>query len=335
MDTALCDARSRDAFRRGGPRARWRGLLAGAIVAVSAATPFAARAGEGGTTHVIPGANATLMDLPPTSPGWFVKPMYMHYSGSASVPIPTAAGLTADLSATANTFVLGGGYTFEQTVLGGAHYTVAAFLPYSWLNVSGNVATPGGVRGIRNSVSGFGDLTVVPMMLAWKHEDWQIDALMPVYAPTGSYQDGRLGNPGLNYWTIDPMVGFAYSNKKAGFNAIAHLGYAINSENPDTDYRSGSVLHLDAAVQQILPAGTGFATLGAEGFYFQQVTCDSGSGATLGCFKGRTAGLGPVLGYIVPMGKQSLSFELKWLAEMDTKNRLNGDYVWFKVVFKF
>jgi len=28
---------------------------------------------------------------------------------------------------------------------------------------------------------------VVPVMLAWKTGDWQIDALLPIYAPTGSY----------------------------------------------------------------------------------------------------------------------------------------------------
>lgn len=65
------------------------------------------------------------------------------------------------------------------------------------------------------------------------------------------------------------------------------------------------------------------------------MTCDSGAGASLGCFKGRTAGLGPVLGYIHPLGqKEQLVFELKWLAEMNTKNRLEGDYIWFKVVYK-
>ena len=81
--------------------------------------------------------------------------------------------------------------------------------------------------------------------------------------------------------------------------------------------------------------GSGFLTLGAEGFYFDQVTCDSGSGAVLGCFKGLTAGLGPVLGYVLPLGKESLVFELKWLAETDTKNRLEGDYTWLKAVYKF
>jgi hypothetical protein len=312
-----------------------RAVLAGATVAALAALPGAVIAAEGGTTHVLPGSNATLVDLAPTKPGGFVKPMYMNYRGSATAQIPTAAGLAANLDATANTFVLGGGYTLEQPVLGGAHYTAAAFLPYTWLQISGNLQTQSGAVGTQSNVSGFGDLTLVPVMLAWKTGNWQFDALLPIYAPTGSYEEGRLGNPGLNYWTFDPMVGVAYTNQKSGFNAMLHAGYAINTENPDTDYLSGSLLHFDGAIQQLLPAGRGFLTLGVEGFYFDQVTCDSGSGAVLGCFEGRTAGVGPVLGYILPVGKQSLVFELKWLAELDTTNRLEGDYIWLKMVYKF
>jgi hypothetical protein len=186
-----------------------------------------------------------------------------------------------------------------------------------------------------NEVSGFGDLAVLPVMLAWKTGDWQIDVMLPIFAPTGSYEKGRLGNPGLNYWTFDPVIGAVYSNKASGFNAMLHAGYAMNTGNPDTDYRSGSLLHFEGALQQIVPVGSGLLTLGAEGFYFDQVTCDSGAGATLGCFKGMTAGLGPVLGYIQPLGQQSLVVELKWLPELDTKNRLEGDYIWLKMVYKF
>jgi hypothetical protein len=291
-------------------------------------------AGEGGTSHIMPGANATLVDLPPTSPGGFFKPMYINYQGDISARVPTAAGVVANANAEANTLVLGGGYGFEQTVLGGAHYGVAAFLPYTWLSISADSEALGGVR-IQNSVSGIGDLTAVPVMLAWKAGDWQYDFLMPVYAPTGSYQTGRLGNTGLNYWTFDPIVGAAYSNAKSGLNAAIHVGYALNTENNDTNYKSGNILHVDASVQQILPLGSGFANIGAEAWYFQQVTCDSGSGATLGCFKGRTAGIGPVLGYIQPIGQQKLILELKWLPELETKNRLNGDYIWLKMVYKF
>jgi hypothetical protein len=194
----------------------WKSLLASAMLAFLVATPQVANAGEGGTSHVMPGATATLTDLPPSSPGWFFKPMYLNYGGKASAQIPTAAGVTTNLEATANTLAVGGGLTFDQTALGGAHYSVAVFLPYTWLDVSGSVQAPGGSTvALRNEVSGFGDLTIVPLMLAWKTGDWQIDTMVPVYAPTGSYEKGRLGNPGLNYWTFDPNFGAAYSNKKA------------------------------------------------------------------------------------------------------------------------
>jgi len=59
-------------------------------------------AGEGGTAHIVPGANATLVDVLPTTSGPFFKPMYMNYSGSASVSIPTAAGVASNLDAEAN-----------------------------------------------------------------------------------------------------------------------------------------------------------------------------------------------------------------------------------------
>ena len=72
---------------------------------------------------------------------------------------------------------------------------MAAFLPYTWLSISGDSAALGG-KQIQNSVSGIGDLTVVPVMMAWKSDNWQYDFLMPVYAPTGSYEVGRLATRG-------------------------------------------------------------------------------------------------------------------------------------------
>jgi hypothetical protein len=318
---------------QGGTRLHMSWLTA-MILAVLVAAPRIVIAGEGGVSHVLPGANATLLDLPPTTPGGFFKPMYINYKGDASASIPTAAGIVANANATVNTLAIGGGYGFEQKVLGGATYGVAAFLPYSWIHVSGDTVALGG-KQIENKVDGFGDLTIVPVLLGWKDGDLQYDFLMPIFAPTGSYQLGRLGNPGLNYWTFDPNVGVSYNNAKSGLDAAIHLGYAMNTENNATSYKSGDYLTVDASVQQIFPLGSGFFNVGAEAWYFEQVTCDSGSGASLGCFKGRTAGIGPVLGYIQPIGESKLLVELKWLPELETKNRLNGDYLWLKMVYKF
>jgi len=56
--------------------------------------------------------------------------------------------------------------------------------------------------------------------------------------------------------------------------------------------------------------------------YYQQVEGDSGSGATLGDFNGRTIGAGPVVSYTKKIGGHDTVFEFKWLHEFETKNRL-------------
>jgi hypothetical protein len=35
------------------------------------------------------------------------------------------------------------------------------------------------------------------------------------------------------------------------------------------------------------------------------------------------------------MGRENFVAELRWLRELETKNRLDGDYVWLKVVYQF
>lgn len=328
--------------QRPGTRARvWLEGSAPALAPALALTlalacPAVSRAAEGGMGHYLPGGTATLIDLAPTKPGWVIEPMYLHYEGSASASkaIPIAGTLAAGLEARSDAVLLGGLYTFETPVLG-AHYSAGVYLPYVSLNVEAQVDTALGSVLRRDSASGVGDLLLIPAMLAWKSGFWQASVLLPLYAPTGEYEKGRLANAGLNYWTFDPTVGASYNNDKIGFNAALYVGAAFNTENPDTDYRSGTTLHLDGSVQQLLPVGPGFLGIGAEAFYLEQVSADSGTGRFLGDFMGRTAGVGPVLSYILPRGKETLVAELRWLPELDVKNRLEGDYIWLKLVYQF
>jgi len=307
------------------------------VIALAGGCPLAALAAEGGVTHILPGSAATLIDLPPTEPGWIAASAYLNYQGDASADklLPTAGLLVAGLDATSNAVLAGGFYTFEPKVLG-AYYSVGAFLPYVSMDVSASVSTTAGAIRRKDSASGLGDVTLIPVMLAWKDESsWQYNALMPIYAPTGEYEKGRLANPGLNYWTFDPTVGVSYNNQKTGLNAAAYAGVGFNTENTATGYKSGTLIHLDDSVQQLLPVGPGFLGIGAEAFYIDQISSDSGGNALLGDFKSRTAGLGPVLTYVLPRGKETFVAELRWLRETDVKNRLEGDYIWLKLVYQF
>jgi len=69
---------------------------------------------------------------------------------------------------------------------------------------------------------------------------------------------------------------------------------------------------------------------GPNGFFYQQITGDSGSGAKLGSFKGQTAG-GPGALLRAQGREATLAAELKWLPELVVENRLKGDWIWFKL----
>jgi len=296
-----------------------------------------ANAEEGGAGHYTPGGAATLIDLMPTEPGFILEPVYLKYNGDAkaSKTFPIAGTITANLDAKVDSFILGAFYTSNTTVLG-AHYTAGVYVPYIWMEVTATLSTDFS-RPIRrkDKDNGFSDITLIPVGLAWKNGDWQFSGLLPIYAPTGSFEVGRLANAGLNYWTFDPMVQLSYNSEKSGFNAALITGMTINTKNDDTDYKSGSVLHAEVSLQQFLPLGSGFIGLGGNAFLYEQVSGDSGSGAVLGDFKGRSLGIGPVLDYLLPIDSSMLVAEFRWLPELDTKNRLKGDFFWLKIAYKF
>jgi hypothetical protein len=294
-----------------------------------------ASAEEGGAARYVPGNSATLIDLPPTKPGWVVETMYLHYKGdaSASGTFPNAGLVTAGLDATSDAWIMGAFYTFEKPVLE-SHYSVGAFLPYMWMDVNANVVA-GGTTGTRSdSADGIGDMTLLPVIMAWKCDSWQYGTILPIYAPTGDYDVGSLANVGRNYWTFDPTLQVSYNNAKTGFNAAIFTGVTLNTENNDTDYQSGSAFHIDASVQQLLPLEPGFLSVGFNAFYYEQIEGDSGSGATLGGFEGRDIGIGPALGYILPCGENTFVAEARWLPELQTKRRLEGNFFWLKLAYQ-
>ncbi|WP_235008999.1 SphA family protein [Marinobacterium lutimaris] len=304
-------------------------VAAGLIVVQGASSVYAE---EGGAGHYVPGALATIIDLPPNKPGMVFETAYLNYEGDVGT---TLAGglLSTDLEAESDALLLGGFYTFEQKVLG-AWYSVGAIVPYVDMEVTATVSAGG--RSVRRTdqADGLGDITFMPLMMAWQKDAYQFNAVLPIYAPTGDYEQGRLANPGKNYWTFDPTVGVSYSGPSL-LNWAVHTGFAINTENDDTDYKSGTVWHVEGSVQKLFPAGSGLIGVGANAFYYDQITGDSGKGANLGDFEGKTLGVGPVLTYLRPTATDSLVFELRWLPEIDVERRLEGDYIWAKLVYQF
>ena len=68
-----------------------------------------------------------------------------------------------------------------------------------------------------------------------------------------------------------------------------------------------------------------------RGYFFQQLTGDSGAGATLGAFKSRIAGVGPEIGYFFPVGKEKGYVNLKSYWEFAAQNRAEGWNLWLSL----
>ena len=68
----------------------------------------------------------------------------------------------------------------------------------------------------------------------------------------------------------------------------------------------------------------------------QQVTGDSGSGAVLGSFKGRTMALGPSLNFnTINLNGPKASFALRYYHEFAVERRLAGQTFMASMSFKF
>lgn len=310
--------------------------LLAALCGFTIATSLA-HAEEGGAGHYMPGSMATLIDLPPTKPGWAVVGIGLHYQGDASLSLnlPNAGLVTAGMSATSNAFTVPAVHSVQTSVLG-ATFSFGGSVSQVSVEVSGFVEN-GAIRVAKSDrISGVGDMTLIPAMFAWKKGEWQIDAQLNVIAPTGRYALGRLANTGMNYWTADPVVGVAYMGQKNNVSFALHGGLTLNTENQATHYRSGSVFHLETSLAKIVPLGGKLFAFGVSAYTYQQVSGDSGAGAAkLGAFKGETNGMGPTLTYLKPGATDSFVCEVKYLKEFGTRNRLEGDSLWLKVAYQF
>ena len=303
--------------------------------------PLALRAEESGSGHYLPGAAASFIDALPGKEAFACVNVFTYYNGSAggSRTLELGGNIAANIKGTVYADTSIALYQTPWEFLGG-RYAAALAVPYLWMEIKADVQRAGSL-GItrtvaeRDTASGVGDIQVIPFMLGWTNGDLKWDGRFSFYAPSGDYTKGQIANVGKNYWTFEPGGSISYLSSKIGLELSAFAGFDFNTKNNATDYQTGPQFHLDATVAQHLPLLGGFAGVGANVFYYLQISGDSGSGAKLGDFEGRTVGIGPVLSYATKIGSVDLVAEFKWLPELEVQNRLKGDTIWFKLAVLF
>ncbi|MFZ4284994.1 SphA family protein [Variovorax sp. HJSM1_2] len=310
-----------------------RRILAAAACMLVAPAAFA---DEGGVSFWLPGQQGSFAAAP-AEPGWSMPLMLYHTQPSAGSDKYFLNGgkVTRGLDAKATLLFAVPTYTFKEPVAGAQAAVGMGFaVGHEKTGVNATLSGPNGGAlggGTSESVSGGSDLYPTAS-LKWNQgvHNTMVYSMMGV--PVGAYQKGRLANIGLNHWSLDAGGGYTYLNPKEGNEFSAVLGFTYNFKNSDTDYKNGVDAHLDWAASHFVTPQT---HVGLVGYFYNQLTGDSGSGATLGDFKSRVAAIGPQVGYFFPVGGRKWYVNLKAYWEFNAANRPEGWNVYAAVVIPF
>ncbi len=287
------------------------------------------RADEGGVSFGLPGLFGSLAAVP-GQPGFAMATFYYHTSvdAGAGKSFPRGGRGEAGLDARGNLIAFVPTYVFATPVFGAqATVSVLGVVGHMDASIDATLTGPRGntISGTRSDERwGFGDLAP-QFSLKWNRGVHNFMWYAAGDIPVGTYNPNRLANLGLGHGAIDSGFGYTYFNPHTGWEASAVLGFTYNFKNPDTDYKNGVDGHLDWAVSRFLSPQL---QIGLVGYLFQQVGCDSGGGATLGCFRSRVAGIGPQIGFMFPVGGMQGYLNLKGYGEFGAENRPQGWNTW-------
>jgi hypothetical protein len=318
-----------------GKRRLTRPAAAALLAGLALATPSPGSADEGGVSFWLPGLFGSLAAAP-AQPGWAFTSIYYHTSVEAEAGRTFRRGgnVVAGLDGRADLMLYGPTYVFAEPLFG-AQAAISLFniAGRNEASISATLTGPLGntISGSRtDSLTAFGDL-IPQATLKWHQGVHNVMLYATGDIPVGSYEARRLANLGIGHGAIDGGAGYTYFDPTKGHEFSVVTGFTYNLENKHTNYQNGIDWHTDWALSQFLNKQF---FVGAVGYWYQQITGDSGTGAVLGPFKSRVGGIGPQFGYIFPVSKEIQGFlNVKSYFEFEAENRPEGWNLW--VVLNF
>lgn len=279
-------------------------------------------AAEGASSNYFPGAYGSLLVGVAPEPGPVLANVNLFYSGSTDI---ASRGGRVDVGINADAFYsLGQGlYVWDAPEIGG-RFAIGGYIPY------GHSAADGLLDGLildipfEEDQSGLGDVGIIPASFYWNSENFHFNLYELIIAPTGVYNVDENVYVGRNYWSFDTVLAATWFDSEAGTELSAVGGIMFNTENEATNYKTGTELHVDLIANQFV---TEELAIGLRGYYYNQITGDSGSGALLGDFKGESAGAGLGISWIPAAADGKVAFTASWVRDFYTERRLDADYL--------
>ncbi len=317
-------------------------LVLGSAIAFGTFFGQRSSADESGVSFWQPGTFANLPAVP-GPPGWSSTVTYFHATLAGGSNVATAdtlprfpratltTQLDADIKTNVDIAILAPAYTFASPVWGG-RLAFNLFVPVGGARTEIDSLLTGALGpigfGAQNRVSdtliSFGD-PAPQLSLKWNEGANNFMVYSRGGVPVGDYNADRIVNLGKGHGALDNGFGYTYFNEVTGFEFSAVSGLTYNFMNPHTDYQNGVDWHTDLEASRFLYKRF---FVGAVGYYFNQLTGDTGSGATLGPYQSRIAAIGPEAGVLFPIGEMQGSLSLRGYWEFAAQNRSSGWNTW-------
>lgn len=288
-----------------------------------------AEAAEGGSSHYLPGMAGDLLFAVAPAPGFLVSNTVFFQSGNVSTAVLQGV-VDLDLDIDLVLDVLSATYTFDTPVRG-VTYTIGTAIPFGYANLDARIGRPFAVKVHGEDSFNLSDIVLTPLQLNWNVGKFHFKLAEAIIMPTGDYDLNVAVNLGRNYWSFDTIGAVTWFNENSGTEVSAASGIMVNTKNDKTNYDTGSEFHVDFSINQFILET--FA-IGLKGYYYKQVSDDSGSGAILGSYKSESVGIGPGFLWTPKIAGGKLSIQGKWLHDFDADNRFESNYGSFTAAWK-
>jgi hypothetical protein len=321
-------------FSSSQPRVRARLFGLGAVLAASLAAAPALASENAASLYLLGSGGPGAAILPPLKGVYFDDVSYFDDAAAdARRSFLFNGNLVADVSAQ-----IGANFAtvlyVPTTHFAGGTLAVGAALPFGSLSMDASAVVTGPLgrqfgASLHNQAFFLAD-PLATASLGWKRGNLSVQASTLLNIPVGQYDPGQLVNLSFHRWAGDVSWAATWHDEKAGWDVSGKAGVTFNGTNTDTQYTTGTELHLEAAVAKAVAKGF---WIGGQGYYFDQLTGDSGPGAKLGPFKGRVAGLGATASHDFVLSRIPGTIRLRGMTEFDVRNRLQGRSAWLEISF--
>lgn len=278
-------------------------------------------ASENGNSFYLLGLKGPMAGVVP-APGLYLQNDVYYYTARAdsSQALPSGGQVIVGIKAKALVDLPTLIWSTPYKLLNG-RLALGLTLPYGHQYIDANLVVGPYGGGTSSRITTMGD-PVLTGILGWQNGAYHWNLTGMVNVPAGHYRENSITNIAFHRWGADLSLAGTWYEPSVGWDLSGVVGLTFNGNNAKTKYRTGTGLHLETAISRDI-GGPG-TTLGAIGYYYQQISDDSGDGAVLGGFRGRTAALGLTASHAFKWGSTPIQARLKVLREFNAQNRVQG-----------